>query len=298
MIRTRSSFVLLVLCACCLVSGDSVADNRPVVYASNYPLYFFATEIAGDEAEVRLPEIGGDPARWTPGAEQVADLQSAELVLLNGAGYEGWLDFVSLREERLVDTTAGIRDRLLPLEEETVHQHGPEGEHSHAGTAFTTWLNPQLAVAQAEAIAAALVRLSPGHEAAFTGRLARLSDRLNQLDLDLAQTFEALGNQPLLFSHPVYQYLQARYRVNGRSVHWEPEIAPGTRDWLDLNQLLARHPARVMVWEGEPLVEVGERLNQLGIVAAVFEIVEKRPVQGGYFEVMERNRKRLLDVSE
>ena len=157
MLHTRLIFALIAVVGALAVAGQTRADDAPVVYASNYPLFYFAQEIAGGELDIRLPAIEGDPAFWAPDGDQVAALQAADLVLLNGAGYEGWLNFVSLREERLVDTTAGLADRLLPLEEATVHQHGPEGEHSHAGTAFTTWLDPGLAAAQARAIAAALV---------------------------------------------------------------------------------------------------------------------------------------------
>ena len=298
MIRTVLHSVLVAAFGVFVMTGQAHAGQKPVVYASNYPLYFFASEIAGHEIDVRLPEMQGDPAYWAPDGDQVAELQSADLVLLNGAGYEGWLDFVSLREERLVDTTAALADRLLPLEEATVHQHGPEGEHSHAGTAFTTWLDPELAAAQARAVADALTEMAPGSEAGFKARLARLEERLQTLDRGLEKAFAKLGDRPVVFSHPVYQYLQARYGINGRSVHWEPEIAPNTREWIDFQKLLAAHPARLLIWEGEPAKESRGMLEEQGIVSLVFETAGNRPQQGDYFEVMDQNRKRLLEVVE
>lgn len=273
----------------------AAANEKPVVYASNYPIYFFAGEIAGDDADVRLPEMNGDPAYWSPNGDQVAELQSADRILLNGAGYEGWLEFVSLRDERLVDTTASIADRLLPLEEATVHQHGPEGEHSHTGMAFTTWLDPRLATAQARAIAVALAELAPSAETGFKERLEQLESRLHQLDQDLEGAFAGLGDRPVVFSHPVYQYLQSRYGINGRSVHWEPEIAPSTREWIDLQKLLAGHPARLLIWEGPPDEETRDKLEEQGITSLVFEAAANPPEQGDYFEVMERNLRRLRD---
>lgn len=298
MIRTCLLSLLLAFCGPLAVPGDARSDQKPVVYASNYPLYFFAGEIAGGEVDVRLPEMQGDPAYWAPGGDQVAGLQAADMILLNGAGYEGWLDFVSLREERLVDTTAGLADQLLPLEEATVHQHGPEGEHSHAGTAFTTWLDPRLAAAQAQAIAAALTELAPAGAAGFNERSASLETRLQRLDRDLEQAFTALGDQPVVFSHPVYQYLLARYGINGRSVHWEPEIAPSTRDWIEFQKLRAEHPAALLVWEGEPRGETRDELAAQGIDSVVFEPAGNRPPEGDYFEVMERNHQRLMRVIE
>ena len=296
MLCNRLISALIALLGTVAVAGHARADDTPVVYASNYPLYYFASEIAGGDLDIRLPAIEGDPAFWAPDGEQVAALQAADLILLNGAGYEGWLNFVSLREERLVDTTAGLADRLLPLEEATVHQHGPEGEHSHSGTAFTTWLDPELAAAQAQAVAAALGELSPAGRAGFAVRLARLEQRLQQLDRELEQMFSALEGQPVVFSHPVYQYLQSRYGLDGRSVHWEPDEAPGTRAWLDFQNLLREHPAGLMVWEDEPLAETVGKLRESDVESVVFHTAANRPQQGDYFDVMEHNRQRLEQV--
>ena len=116
-LKNRLLSACLLLMGILALPGPAGAVDGPVVYASNYPLYFFAREIADDAVDVRMPDIDGDPAYWAPDGDQAAALQAADLILLNGAGYEGWLDFVSLRDERLVDTTAGLKDRLLPLED-------------------------------------------------------------------------------------------------------------------------------------------------------------------------------------
>ena len=90
-------------------------------------------------------------------------LQAADLVLLNGAGYEGWLDKVSISAGKLVDTSAAFRDRWIRVEDQVTHTHGPQGEHAHGDFAFTTWMDLSLARLQAEAVATALADLSPSH---------------------------------------------------------------------------------------------------------------------------------------
>ena len=293
----RTAILIFTAVLSLAVPGHLLADNTsPVVITSNYPLQFFAQEIAGEALDVRLPEIEGDPAYWVPDGEQAAALQSADLVILNGAGYESWLNFVTLRPDRLLDTTAGIEDRLLPLEKATVHQHGPEGEHSHTGTAFTTWLDPQLAIEQSRSIAKALSELAPDQAAGFKKRLAGMEVRLNQLDRELSLAFEQLEGQPVWFSHPVYQYLESRYSINGRSVHWEPDEVPGTRSWIEFQNLSRDHPGKLMFWESEPLGEVRGQLAELGVLSVVFEPLGNRPEQGDYFEAMGRNQQRLIET--
>ena len=292
--------VMAVILASC-GEGDRQAVNEDVtaqipegtlVITSNYPLYFFASRITeGVEAapEIVYPAIDGDPAYWIPSAEQIQLLQSADLILLNGAGAESWLDLITLDRRRLVDTSVNIADDLIPLEESVQHQHGPEGEHSHQGTAFTLWLDPQLAIVQAQAVTSALSELAPSAAAQLHDNMAILQQELSLLDTKLAELFTMLDGRPLLFSHPVYQYLQQRYSLNGRSVHWEPDVEPTTSAWIELQQILAEHPAKFMLWEEQPLSSTVERLARSGLKVLVFYTAANRPAEGDYLTVMDSN---------
>jgi zinc transport system substrate-binding protein len=62
-----------------------------------------------------------------------------------------------------------------------------------------------------------------------------------------------LAGRPLLGSHPVYQYLARRYGLSLVELHWEPEVVPDEAALGDLKEILAEHPAAVMLWEGEEL---------------------------------------------
>ena len=267
-----------------------------LVLTSNYPTYFYASRIVEGVTgapEIVLPIIDGDPAFWIPNAEQIQQLQSADVVFLNGAGAEPWLDLISLDRRRLIDTSSGITDQLIPLQDSVLHQHGPEGEHSHRGTAFTTWLDPQLAVAQAEAVTDALVALAPADEARFRDNMAKLEQELMAVDARLADVFAKLDGRPVLFSHPVYQYLQRRYGINGESLHWEPDEEPGTASWIEMHQLRTTHPSTTMIWEDEPLVSTAQRLADAGITSVAFHTLANRPKQGDFLTAMFDNAARL-----
>ena len=61
------------------------------------PSPVFAERIAGQLVEVRfLVPADLDPAFWQPASEDVTTMQAADLILLNGAGYEKWLPTISL----------------------------------------------------------------------------------------------------------------------------------------------------------------------------------------------------------
>jgi zinc transport system substrate-binding protein len=280
--------------------ADASRSNRPIVITSHYPLYFFATKIVSgiDTApDIVLPEIEGDPASWIPGTAQIQLLQSADMIIVNGAGAEPWLDWVSLDESRIVDTSADISDRLIALDESVLHRHGPKGDHSNHATAFTTWLDPLLAIEQAKAVERALAALTPEHAAKYRHNMAVLEQELMELDGKLSDVFAQLQDRPVFFSHPVYQYLQRRYGINGQSLHWEPGEEPTTPGWINLQQRRTSHPATIMIWEDEPLPTTVRRVERAGISSVAFHTAADRPTQGDLITVMLANAQRLQELT-
>lgn len=272
----------------------ALPDGVLTVYTVNYPLRYFAERIGGPYIRVRFPAPPeGDPAFWEPGVEQIAAYQQADLILLNGAAYAKWVQRVSLPESRLVDTSAALADRYIPLADQASHSHGAAGEHQHGEVAFTTWLDPQHAIRQAAAIRDALVRVRPEAEAVFQQRFASLQHDLQALDERLASAFDAYKEQPLLFSHPVYQYLIRRYGIDGYELHWEPDSMPGAEEWRTFDNLLDEFPARWMLWEGAPESDIAAALEQRGIKTLVFEPGANKPTEGDYLSVMRENLVRL-----
>jgi zinc transport system substrate-binding protein len=272
------------------VGGQPKGSGRPVVYASNYPLKYFAERISAPLVDVRLRvPAGEDPAFWKPTPEDVQALQQADLVVLNGASYESWLKNVSLPTSRLVDTSEGFREQFIAQEEATTHSHGLDGEHQHSATAFTTWLDLALAVEQARAIKDAFSRRWPEHKGQFGAQFQKLAQELEALDAEIKEIVKGAPSVAVVFSHPVYQYLARRYGLNGRSVHWEPHEMPSDSMWQEFTTLLRSHPAKWMIWEDEPMEDTVKRLHDLGVASIVFDPCGNTPEKGDLLDVMRRN---------
>lgn len=266
------------------------AEGRLVVYTVNYPLKYFAERIGGDAVAVTFPAPGdGDPAYWMPDPDTIAAYQQAGVILLNGAGYAKWLAKATLPEDRLVDTSAAFHDRLIMLEGAVTHSHGPEGEHAHGGYAFTTWLDPELAVEHARAVMETFAARMPDRKAEFETKFEELKSDLLALHARIQALVVDGKDIPLVFSHPVYQYFERCYGLNGRSVHWEPDETPDASMWVELGKMLENHSAKWMIWEGPPGAEVVEKLAGMGIGSAVFEPCGNVPESGDYLDAMGKN---------
>ncbi len=270
--------------------GTATGEKKPVVYVVNYPLKYFADRIGGQAVAVEFPAPAGrDPASWKPDATAVLGYQKADLILLNGAGYAKWVERATLPQAKLVDTSAKFRDRLIIVEDAVTHSHGPGGEHSHAGPASTTWLDLSLAVEHARAVKDAFVKLWPNEATTFDAGFAALEKDLVDLDKRFAAVALRQPDAPLLASHPVYQYLERRYKLNLKSLHWEPDEMPEEAMWTSLAEMLKDHPAKWMIWEGKPLEGSAEKLKALGVGSVVVSLGGNVPEKGDFLDLMREN---------
>ena len=282
----------------CLVAGLSIlfltgqaANAKPlVVQASSYPAYYFAQRVATDSFDVRYRVPNAvDPAFWRPGDEDLIAFQQADIILLNGATYEKWLKTVTLPRSIMLDTSKGFSDQYLESEGKT-HQHGNGVDHSHGGTAMTTWLDFALAAKQAESIAERFIVEVPGDEAAIKERLAVLKEDLEKLDDRMNAVAGAWGDKELIIaSHPVYQYLAKAYRFTIESMEWEWNTPLGEQETAKLKALIDKNQASWMMWESNPTKESQARIRQLGLEILVVSPCGNRIGDKDWLQIMHNN---------
>ena len=275
---------------------QAMAETAPYIVAVNNPLLYFARRLIGEEIEVRLLAPGDiDPAAWQPTVAGVLQLQGAELVLLNGAGYSSWLDKIAISSGKLVVTSEAVKDSWIELSDTLTHSHGPGGEHAHGGYAFTTRMDMSLARAQAEAVAAALQHRWPQLSDAIAANLTALSADIDGLDQGYRQQALRLAGRQLVYSHPVYQYFQRRYQLPGQSLHWEPDVMPPDKQWDALRREL--NDTALFIWEGEPAAPIVDRMAALGLEFVVLDPAANTSGKD-WLAVQRQNLARLSVVGE
>lgn len=287
-------FIALLLTASSLVYAE---ENAIKVFAVNYPLTYFAERIGGDFIEIYYPiPRDVDPAFWEPTTEEILKIQQMDLILLNGADYAKWTKKVSLPYSKQVNTSKSFKENYIHIKEAVGHQHGPGGEHSHTGTAFTTWLDFSQAIAQAKVVTEALARKRPDIKDTFERNYSELEQDLAAIDRSLATLTKNFGDKPLFASHPVYQYFARRYHLNIQSVLWEPDVVPNQAQWAQLQSMRNLHNAKWMIWEGEPAADTTSQLQAIEINSIVFDPCANKPNEGNFLSVMQSNLKNLQSV--
>lgn len=273
--------------------AGAVHPGKLRVVASHALLADAVQSLGGDHVELfSVVPAGLDPAAWKPTAADLQQLQKVDLIVLNGASYEPWIASVALPSTRMVRTANAFREQWIETEG-IVHAHGPGGEHSHAGTASTTWLDLELAQAQVIAIRDRLRELLPGEQESIDRRCDEYIVELKQLDQRMQQLAKQLGDRPIVVSHPVYQYWGRRYQLNLKAVHWEPTESPGETGWAELEQVLQNFPAKLFVWEATPSEENQAAVTARGFTSLVFSPAGRLSAGRTWREEMRANLDRL-----
>jgi zinc transport system substrate-binding protein len=270
--------------------SSSSESDKPVILVVNYPLEYFAKRIGGDLVDVKFPAPANeDPAYWQPDTEIIEDYQKADIILLNGADYAKWVRHVSLPPSKMVDTSVGFKDSFIEIPDAVTHSHGPSSKHAHGNIAFTTWLDFAQAAQHARSIKSVFIKLNPENEKKFEDNFNLLEHDLLDLDQQMQNVASKIMAKPLIASHPVYQYFSRRYKLNIKSLHWEPDEYPPEENWKELEKLQQELSTVLMIWEDKPLPKIFDRLKIMGIDSITFNPCSNRTEEGDFMYIMKKN---------
>ena len=236
------------------VPGQALREGPLAVRSASFPVSYLVDRLGGEGAENRciLPP-GEDAQEWSPSPDEIAGLADADLIVANGAGFEGWIKTASLPDEKLVFAAQGIR---LIEQEGRTHSHGKKGEHSHGEIDPRTWTDPKAYLQQARNVKEALVRNDSANRAYYHDRLAALESELDALGQELAGAAAPLKGLPLASSNPAFSYLARRYGLEVRAFSFDPELPPPGVQLAAFQSWSQDKGEVAMLWDQKPSAAV------------------------------------------
>ncbi|WP_423748401.1 metal ABC transporter solute-binding protein, Zn/Mn family, partial [Bacillus cereus] len=158
---TIFSFLLIftLIFAGCSNKKESNAkkDGKLTVYTTIFPLADFAKKIGGDYVNVEaIYPPGADSHTFEPSQKQTVQVAKADLFVYNGAELEPFAEKMekTLQKEnvKIVNASKGIELRASTEEEHHDHGDGHKEDEHHHDKDPHVWLDPTLAMKQAEKI--------------------------------------------------------------------------------------------------------------------------------------------------
>ena len=209
---------------------DRQEQEKITVVASFYPLYEFASRIVGDRAEVSsLVPAGVEPHDWEPTAEDISRGHEADVLVINGAGFERWAE--GMEAKVVANTSEGIEFNYEEGKEVGDDDHGHGYATGGGGVNPHIWLDPILAKHQTDKIRNVMASSDPANADYYNQNADRFTTELDTLDAFIRSELADCDKSDFIAFHDAFTHFSERYGLRQHSIHGvspEGEILPQT----------------------------------------------------------------------
>ena len=187
----------------------TITDSSKLqVISSFYTLHEFSQNIGQEKVDVTLlVPVGVEPHDWGPTIKDVQRMQKSDLIIINGIGFENWVDNLEETDYQgvIVDTSNGILVRNL--DQEQINSSGDPH----------IWLNPVYAKIQVQNIANAFSNSDPDNQQYYQFNAAKYIEQLDLLDLKIRNELSDC-NQDFVAFHDAFSYFADEYNLNQHTI--------------------------------------------------------------------------------
>lgn len=282
------------------------ANGAKRVLVSFPPLYCFAKNVAGNDADVRSLLTAQGPHEFAAHANpnELQVVRKADLIFINGLGIDDWMFklVTDKHRDKVVEVAEGIPESLLKasvegeerLPDEHGHHHGPHDPH--------VWLGPPQAKAMVDVIAAKLSQLDPKNKENYAKRAEAYKKQLDDLAAYGKAQFSGKKSRNIIATHDSLQYFADAFglKVVG-TIQPRPGIEPDAKKLTGLVKLCKDYGVSVIAVEPQysegPEKALQNQLAKMGVNVSLVEVdpletapaVDINPDPAYYMKQMHRN---------
>ncbi len=250
------------------------AAPRPRILAAENMYADIAAQIAGPRVTVTAvmsnPDTDPHLFEVTPSVGRA--VARADIVVVNGAGYDPWMRRLLAGAPRAGRTVLTVA-RLIGAR---------PGANPHL------WYAPGTPPALARALTAALIARDPAHAAAYRRREAAFLASLRPIAARIATLRARLAGAPVAATEPVFGYLAAALGLRMRGAAFQLAVMNGTepapRDVAALDRAITGHAVRLLIYNRQATDPAAQRLRHLARRAGVpvLGVTETEPAHTTY----------------
>jgi len=190
-----------------LLNGAPSHAAEPVAVVASFSIVGdIVRNIGGDHVSVdTLVGPEEDAHVFDPAPRDAARIAAAKLVVMNGLGFEGWMD-------RLMKASGGMPKVAIASEGVISHSATIDGHESMDPHAWQDVSNVRI---YARNIADALIQIDPEHDGLYRANLARFDGELIALDHDIRSAISAIPaeRRKIVTTHDAFGYFARAYGI-------------------------------------------------------------------------------------
>ncbi len=275
-------------------ASSGTAELSAIV--SFYPLYEFTKQVGQDKVNVSLLIPPGiEPHDWEPTVNDLQEMHEADLIVINGIGFESWADDIDTvnSDVIIVDTSKGIS---LIIDDDALRKDTDNFDRSTGDPHI--WLNPIKAKTQVQNILDALVSIDPENEKFYRQNAQSYQDKLDALDSKIRTELSSCNKDFIAF-HNAFSYFAVEYGLNQHSIvnSNEPNIGPTLKTLETVINLAQTFDIDVVFTEETVDTRTSQVIaNEIGARVLVLSPIETISDDSDYFLKMENNLSNLKEA--
>ena len=283
--RKHIYLIVLFLCFCCLFAcTDSQQDTQ--ILATTKPVYDFTTllcENTGLSVDLLVTENLSCLHDYTLQVSQMRKIETAQLIVLSGAGLEEFLNKPLENASGIIDASTGVP--LLCGQE--AHDH--EEDHHHHDNDPHIWLSIPNARIMAKNIANGLTKMYPEQKDLFYQNLASLNSKLDSLEQYGKEALSRLSSRDLVTFHDGFGYFAQSWDLTILHALEEESGSEASAEELKELILLVRehHLPAIFVEQNGSTSASRIVANETGV--DIFDLTMAMSEDTDYFEAMYHN---------
>lgn len=267
----------------------SMKNQKIVALASFFPLYDFTKEVGKDRVDVSLIiPAGVEPHDWEPSIQDIQQIQQADIIIVNGVGFENWLKSIEKLnlELDIIDSSIGVNI----IKDIVDDQESPLGDPH-------IWLNPNLAKIQVKNIANGLIKSDPDNSQYYNDNYESYIKKLDALDLKIRNELSNCKKDFVAF-HNAFTYFASEYGLNQHSItSTDPHDEPTSKTLEQIINLSKEMKVQIIFSEEGVDKRTSEVIaNEVGGKVLILSPLEISEINTSYIEKMEANLDNLKEA--
>lgn len=317
---------LLVSCS----PKDVDTGGKLKVYSSVYPVWDFTSKVGGDRIDNKmLVPMGAEAHDWEPSPTDIADLEKADVLVINGLGLEQWFESVSAslsnKDLLIIDASKDTtpmeghshshdehdhehdedeheHEHDDHEEEHDEHEHDEHDDHDHGIYDPHIWSSPVEAKKQMKIIMEELSKADPDNAAYYKENYDKYALEFDKLDEEYRTAVSEFSSTDMVVSHEAYGYLAHEYGLNQVGIEGlVPESEPTPQRMAEIIDLVKEKNVKAIFFEEAGGSKVADSIESSTGAKAIYlstlESLNQKESESGadYFSVMRSNLEALKE---
>jgi zinc transport system substrate-binding protein len=283
--------IIFALTACASKTNE-VVENKINVVTSFYPIYIAAINVVDGVEDVNLSNLASPQVGclhdYQITTQDMLTLENADVLIINGAGMESFVDKAVERYNNLKILNASDGIEIIKNDE-----NAEQEENAHVWVSITNHIK------QVENIRDYMMNIDPANADKYENNAEKYISKLNVLKTEIQNELQNIENKDIVTFHEAFEYFANEFGLNVVAViENEPGIEPSAGELADTIETIRNSKVNAIFIEPQYSRTSADVIaNELGIKIYMLDpIVTGELNKNEYINKMKTNLENLKEA--